>query len=262
MSLRICSLASGSSGNCYVIASEDTVLLVDVGISCKQMKERLLDFGRELSEIDAVLITHEHSDHVKGLSALAKLNRRIYASQKTFEAIESQLPEEICKSFSAGDSFQIGGIRVETFKTSHDAADPVGYSFEADGKTICIVTDTGYVSEEIKTYMAKADILVLESNHDENVLKIGPYPWFLKQRILSDKGHLSNEAAGSALAEIMIEENNTKKRQVLLAHLSKENNFPEMAQATIENILREKACSPKNCILQVLPRNEVSEIYE
>lgn len=261
MSLRICSLASGSSGNCYVVGTEDTVLLVDAGISCKQMKERLSEFGKDLEDVDAVLVTHEHSDHIKGLSALAKFNRRVYASQKTFEAIGLDLPESLLMSFTPGDGFQIGDILVKSFKTSHDAADSVGYSFEAEGKNVCIVTDTGCVSEEIKNYMSKADILVLESNHDENVLKMGPYPWFLKQRILSDKGHLSNEAAANALAEVMLG-NPDKQRQVLLAHLSKENNFPEMAQATIENILREKACSPKNCILHVLSRNEVSEIYE
>ncbi len=244
-----------------MVASEDTVLLIDAGISCKQTKERLSEFGKDISDVDAILITHEHSDHIKGLSALAKLNRRIYASHKTFDAIGLDLPGELCESFNPGESLKIGDILVKTFKTSHDAADSVGYSFESGGKNICIVTDTGYVTDEIKEYMAKSDILVLESNHDENVLKMGAYPWFLKQRILSERGHLSNEAAALALAEVMLE-TPCKSRQVLLAHLSKENNFPEMAQATMENILREKACSPKNCILHVLSRNEVSEIYE
>ncbi len=262
MSLRICSLASGSSGNCYVVGTEDTVLLVDAGISCKQIKERLEGLGADISMVSAVLVTHEHSDHIKGLPALSKLNRLIFASQKTFEAMDLELDSNLCKSFEPGDSFEIGDILVSTFKTSHDAADPVGYCFESNGKTICIVTDTGYVNDDIKNYISKADILVLESNHDENVLKMGPYPWFLKQRILSDEGHLSNEAAANALAEVMIAEKTCKTRQVLLAHLSKENNFPEMAQATLENILRERGCSPKNCILHVLSRNEVSKIYE
>lgn len=262
MSLRICSLASGSSGNCYVVGTEDTVLLVDAGLSGKQIKERLADLDQDINNVNAVLITHEHSDHIKGLSALSKLNRLIFASEKTFEALNLELDSDLCQSFNPGEQFEIGDILVSTFKTSHDAADPVGYCFESEGKAICIVTDTGYVSEEIKSFISKADILVLEANHDENVLKMGRYPWFLKQRILSDEGHLSNEAAATALAEVMLAENPCKQRQVLLAHLSKENNFPEMAQATLENILRERGCSPKNCTLHILSRNEVSKIYE
>ncbi len=262
MSLRICSLASGSSGNCYVVSTEDTVLLVDAGLSGKQIKDRLCNLDKDIEKLDAVLITHEHTDHIKGLSALSKLNRRLYANKKTFEAINLELNSENCQCFEVGDSFKIGDILVKSFKTSHDAADPVGYFFEAEGKGICIVTDTGYISEEIKNFISMSDILVLESNHDENVLKMGSYPWFLKQRILSDYGHLSNEAAAKALADVMKKENFSKKRQVLLAHLSKENNFPEMAQTTIENILREEGCSSKNCIVHVLSRNEVSEIYE
>ena len=262
MSLRICSLASGSSGNCYVVRTEDTVLLVDAGISGKQIRERLASLGCCIDDVDAVLVTHEHSDHVKGLSALLKMNRRIYASEKTLNACDLEIGEDYSYTFTPGDSFCIGDIEIESFHTSHDAADPTGYCFTNDGKCICIVTDTGYVSDEIKSFMAKADILVLESNHDENVLKMGSYPWFLKQRILSDIGHLSNELAAEALAEIVAKEDSEKKRLVLLAHLSKENNFPEMAKATMENILLEKGCKPRACVLRVLSRNEVSEIYE
>lgn len=261
MSLKICSLASGSSGNCYVIKSEDTVLLVDAGLSGKQICERLYNIGIDAEDVDAILITHEHSDHIRGLSPLLKLNRQIYTSAKTFEAINLDLKPDLCNSFRPGESFCVGSINIESFSTSHDAADPVGYCLSDAENCICIVTDTGFVSEKIATYMAKADILVLESNHDENILKVGPYPWFLKQRILSDKGHLSNEAAATALAELIASENSSKKRLVLLAHLSKENNFPEMARATMENILREKGCKPNACRVCVLSRNEVSEIY-
>lgn len=262
MSFRICSLASGSSGNCYVVGTEDTVLLVDAGLSGKQIKERLEGLGLDISMLSGVLITHEHSDHIKGLSALAKLNIHIYSSEKTKEAINFESPVSTCTCFELGQSFEIGDIKISTFSTSHDAAEPTGYCLSAEGKTICIVTDTGCISDEIKGFMAKADILVLESNHDENVLKMGHYPWFLKQRILSDKGHLSNETAAYALAEVISSDPSPKHRLVLLAHLSKENNFPEMAQSTMENILREKGCSPKSCSLHVLSRNEVSEIYE
>ena len=260
MSLRICSLASGSSGNCYVVCTEDTVLLVDAGISGKQIKERLESIGLNVNDVNAVLITHEHSDHIKGLPALIKLNRRIYASEKTLEVMDCDLGTDYSTGFCPGEELEIGDITVNTFSVSHDACDPVGFSFESDGKVISIVTDTGCISEEIKSYIAKADILVLESNHDENVLKVGPYPWFLKQRILSDEGHLSNEAAANVLAEVISKD--PKNRTVLLAHLSKENNFPEMARATIENILRERGCSPRSCQVQVLSRSEVSKVYE
>jgi len=261
MSLRICSLASGSSGNCYMVRTEDTVLLVDAGLSGRQINLRLGEKGASIEDVSAVLITHEHSDHIQGVSALLKQNKPIFASYGSL--LESGYEEnENVTCFEPGDPLSFGDITVETFRTSHDAVNPVGYCFKSDGKCICIVTDTGYVSEEIKEYMRSADILVLESNHDVNVLKVGPYPWFLKQRILGDKGHLSNESAGNALADIVASENSEKKRIVLLAHLSKENNFPEMAKATIENILREKHCKPNACILGVLSRNEVSEFYE
>ncbi len=261
MSLNICSLASGSSGNCYMVAAGETALLVDAGISGRQIRERLAFLGRGCEEIAAVLVTHEHSDHVKGLPALIRMQKKICASRLTLEALGLSEDAGIC-GFEPGETFDIGDIRVESFRISHDAADPVGYSFSADGKCICIISDTGCVGEEIKGFIRKSDILVLEANHDENVLKLGPYPWWLKQRILGEKGHLSNTAAAEALSEVISSEESRKRRIVLLAHLSRENNFPEMAKTTVENILREKGCKPNACILSVLSRNEVSKIYE
>ncbi len=266
MNLRICSLASGSSGNCYVISTDETMLLVDAGISCRQVEQRLdYAFGRSLDDIDAVLITHEHSDHIKGLARLLKLKRRLAANRETLDGIIDCLglesEPENPMIFNNGDTFEIGDIKIDTFSTSHDAANPTGFAFENSGKRICIVTDTGCITDEIYDQMKRSDILVLESNHDENVLRMGPYPWFLKQRILSDRGHLSNETASAALADIIAAEDSQKQRIVLLAHLSKENNFPEMALATMENILRENGCKANSCIIRVLSRNEVSEIY-
>lgn len=265
MNLRICSLASGSSGNSYVVFTDSTALLVDAGISCKRISEGLSDLGLALSDISGILVTHEHSDHIKGLPVLLKKGLRLYANRETKNGIEDALcisidPENTV-IFNQNGVFQIGDIEITSFSTSHDALNPTAFAFESDGKRICIVTDTGCISPEIKDQIRLADILVLESNHDENVLKMGPYPWFLKQRILSDKGHLSNEAAANVLAEIIAEEKSEKRRIVLLAHLSKENNFPEMALTTVENTLRENGCSPRACIIKVLSRNEVSEIY-
>ena len=261
MSLRICSLASGSSGNAYVVMTDSTLLLVDAGLSGKQIKERLLFLGRDAENIDGILVTHEHSDHIKGLAVLLKLKRPVFATRETLASSikrDYDFANEICP----GQKFCIGDIEINPFKTSHDAANPIGFSFSKGGKCISIITDTGYVTDDAKRFIKKSDILVLESNHDENVLKMGPYPWFLKQRILSDIGHLSNDAAGEALAQIVASENSEKKRTVLLAHLSKENNFPEMALATIKNILLEKGCKPNACDIHVLSRSEVSEIYE
>jgi len=244
-----------------MVRTESTVLLIDAGISGKQIRLRLETLGFSLEDVNAVLITHEHSDHIQGLPALIKENIAVYGSPGTLKACK--LDSEACLNYvSPGEKISLGDIEVETFHTSHDAAEPLGYSLSSGGRTIAIITDTGYISDEIKGYMAKADILVLESNHDENVLKMGPYPWFLKQRILSDKGHLSNECAAKALSEIVESEGGSKQRLVLLAHLSKENNFPEMARATMENILLEHGCKPKACRVSVLSRNEVSEIYE
>jgi phosphoribosyl 1,2-cyclic phosphodiesterase len=242
------------------------MLLVDAGISCRQVEQRLdYAFGRSLDDIDAVLITHEHSDHIKGLARLLKLKRRLAANRETLDGIIDCLglegEPENPMIFNNGDTFEIGDIKIDTFSTSHDAANPTGFAFENSGKRICIVTDTGCITDEIYDQMKRSDILVLESNHDENVLRMGPYPWFLKQRILSDRGHLSNETASAALADIIAGEDSQKQRIVLLAHLSKENNFPEMALATMENILRENGCKANSCIIRVLSRNEVSEIY-
>ena len=266
MNLKICSLASGSSGNCYAVSTDETMLLVDAGISCRQIEKRLdYAFGRCLDDVDAVLITHEHSDHIKGLPQLIKKKKQLAANRETFYGIERALglaaPDDRIV-FKNGDSFFIGDIEVTSFSTSHDAANPTGFAFENGGTRICIVTDTGCITPAISNQMRLSDILVLESNHDENVLRMGPYPWFLKQRILSDKGHLSNETASQALADIGSSENSERQRIVLLAHLSRENNFPEMALTTMENILRENACRPSACIVRVLSGNEVSEIYE
>lgn len=239
--LAICSLASGSSGNCYVVRTGNTVLLVDAGISYKQIRLGLEKLGIDSSDINGVLVTHEHSDHIKGLPTLIKQTGvKIYASSQTAELVSDD--PDCVECFDPGESFEIGDIRVSSFPVSHDAAQPVGYSLSSGEKNITLVTDTGIVTEEMKDYMQRSDILVLESNHDVNVLRMGPYPWFLKQRILSDHGHLSNEAAANALAELLKRESDggcPKERIVLLAHLSKENNFPEMAIATMENILQE-----------------------
>lgn len=266
MSLAICSLASGSSGNCYMVRSQGTALLVDAGISARRIRNGLARLDVDPAMLEGVLVTHEHSDHISGLRTLTRSgNLKIYANDQTFRGMGLSLPEERCCRFSTGDSFQVGELEVRTFAVSHDTADPVGYSLGFGGQRITIVTDTGTVTRALIDEIRDADILVLESNHDENILRMGSYPWFLKQRILGERGHLSNEAAARALASVLQDEmrqGRKKPRRVLLAHLSRENNFPEMAVATMENILEESGCpAGSHTQLITLSRTEISPVY-
>ena len=238
MKLRFCSLASGSSGNSYLVRTDSTAVVVDAGISGKKIQNGLEEAGA-LEIVSGLLLTHEHVDHVKSVSVLAKRLPQIsvYASQGTWDNMEHTVPAGQQKVLSEGEILTIGDLEVRVFRLSHDAAQPVGYSFRCEGKQITIVTDTGCYSEEILREAEEADLLVLEANHDVDMLRIGRYPWFLKQRVLSDVGHLSNEAAGNCLVELL--KRNGKERRVCLAHLSRENNFPEMAYQTVKNILED-----------------------
>ena len=266
MKLAVCSLASGSSGNCFLVKTENTAVLVDAGISGRQAASGLSGLGLSLGDIDAVLITHEHSDHIKGLKPVCKASgARVYASRGTLCGIDFAAELTDVQSFCPGEEFSVGDLTVRSFATSHDAAEPCGFSFLSEGKQVSIVTDTGCVTWEVFDQMRTADVLILESNHDESVLRMGRYPWFLKQRILSDKGHLSNEAAANALLEVLraeAESGNAKRRLVLLAHLSKENNFPEMALQTMSNILSAGGFEPgPDLQIKVLSRSQPSPLY-
>ena len=263
MTLSFCSFSSGSSGNCYLIKSENTAVLVDAGISGKKIFDGLEATETPLEQLAALLITHEHVDHTKSIKTLLKKEKSLkaYANAMTWGQINSQVSDEQKEIFETGESFLIGDILVKTFRVSHDAADPVGYTLSSGGKQISIVTDTGCMNEDIISEIKEADILILEANHDVDMLKLGRYPWFLKQRVLGEEGHLSNTAAGETILRLLSE--NGKERQVLLAHLSKENNFPEMAYQTIKNILEESDFYiGKHIKLTTIIRDEVSLIYE
>ena len=265
--LAICSLASGSSGNSYLVMTENTAVLVDAGISGRQILQRIALFGLSAEDISAVLITHEHSDHIKGLRPVCRASGApVMLTQGTLEGLGTSSEPDDAVIFSPGEVFDIGDIEVRSFATSHDANEPVGFCFLANGRQITIVTDTGYVTEGCFAGMKDADIIVLESNHDESVLRIGRYPLFLKQRILSDLGHLSNDTAANALLSVLtderIETGRSRKRQILLAHLSRENNFPEMAYTTFKNVLAAGGF-PLGDLLQVdvLSREVQSPLY-
>ncbi|MBR0481408.1 MAG: MBL fold metallo-hydrolase [Firmicutes bacterium] len=264
MRLALGCIASGSSGNSYLVKSENVSILVDAGISGKRILEGLKAFG-VTDTPKGVLITHEHSDHIQGLPALTKRGVTVYANKETGRALSQSLRSGSFSEIKTGEVFSIGDIKISSFSVSHDAADPIGYSFEKDGACVSIITDTGYVTEDCFRYMKKADILVLESNHDESMLRIGRYPWFLKQRILSDAGHLSNEAAAQAVVRMLLEDSlagNIKYRKLLLAHLSQENNFPEMAMATMSNILESKGfCCGRDISVETLSRSSPSKLF-
>lgn len=263
MTLSFCSFSSGSSGNCYLVKSETTAILVDAGISGKKIYEGLEMTATPKEQLAALLITHEHIDHTKSVRMLMKKEKTLkaYANAMTWDQIDAQICEEQRKIFETGETFLIGDIMVKTFRVSHDAAEPVGYTFSSGGKQISIVTDTGCMSEEIISEIKEADILILEANHDVDMLKVGRYPWFLKQRVLGEEGHLSNEAAGETILRLLSE--NSKERCVLLAHLSRENNFPEMAYQTVKNILEEADFYiGKQLKLNTIIRDEISLVYE
>ncbi|MGI6732236.1 MAG: MBL fold metallo-hydrolase [Anaerovoracaceae bacterium] len=263
MTLSFCSFSSGSSGNSYLVKTEKTAILIDVGISAKKVYEGLEKTKTSPELLGGILITHEHSDHTKSLKTMLKRQKTLkaYTNEKTWNSLGLPQEEDRREVFKTGDSFEINDIGVKTFQVSHDAADPVGFSLYSGGKQISIVTDTGCMNETIYKEIQDADILVLEANHDVDMLKMGKYPWFLKQRVLSEEGHLSNAAAGEAILKVLSK--NDKERYVLLAHLSRENNFPEMAYQTVKNILEESNYYiGKHIKLNTIIRDEVSFVYQ
>ncbi|MDR3296593.1 MAG: MBL fold metallo-hydrolase [Clostridiales Family XIII bacterium] len=263
MGFDFCSFSSGSSGNCYLVRSECTAVLVDAGISRTRIMEGLARTGTDPAILRALLVTHEHIDHVRGASALLKKEKGIvaFANEKTWAAAGERAPAAGRRNFVTGESFRVGDILVKTFAVNHDAADPVGYTLTHGGRQISIITDTGHVDEEMLLAAGDADILVLEANHDEDMLKYGRYSMALKQRVLGDRGHLSNTAAGNAIVKWL--EGVKKERRVLLAHLSRENNFPEMALQTIRNILEEKKYYiGRDLRLDTMARDEIGPVYE
>jgi phosphoribosyl 1,2-cyclic phosphodiesterase len=240
MGIELCSIASGSSGNCIYIGADKVKLLLDCGLSGKRICQGLEQIGVIPQELTGILVTHEHSDHVHGVGVMSRrFDLPIYANQGTWEAMESKIgaiKDHNIKIIDSNKCFSIGSVDVKTYSIPHDAREPVGYSFFAKGKKVTIATDLGHASQELKQNLYDSDLLLLESNHDIEMLKMGSYPWPLKQRILGDNGHLSNEAAGIIISELV--ENNVAR--VVLAHLSKENNFPELAYQTVFSILTER----------------------
>ncbi len=241
MNLGICTLASSSSGNCYIIKSETTVLILDIGITAKKLEADMARIGLSCKDIDGVLVTHEHIDHIKGLKTLMKkTDCPVFMTEGTKNAYVKRspaIPYQRLSTITAGNRYIIGDIEVAPFNVSHDTSEPVAFSLIRNGTKISVVTDTGYVTEEIFENIKDSDILVIEANHERNILLYGRYPYSLKYRILSDKGHLSNEACADAIVRLLKE--NDKCPTVLLAHLSRENNTPAQAMITVRNAVEE-----------------------
>lgn len=245
MKLGISSIASSSSGNSYLISDGKTHLVLDAGVSCKKITGTLESYGIEQDEVSGIFITHEHTDHVKSIGALAKKlsNAKVYSSHGTVYNCDKfeKVPRERTVYMSAQDEVKRGDIIVKAFSLSHDAKEPLGFSFTSEDSKITVVTDTGIVTDEIFDEIRSSDVVVLEANHEVNILEYGPYPYNLKRRILSDLGHLSNVTAGKVITKAIEEHRSADKgkMEVLLAHLSSTNNTPEQARITVANILEE-----------------------
>lgn len=262
MTVRFCSLASGSSGNCQYIETDKVKLLVDAGLSGKKIQESLISIEVDPSTINGILVTHEHKDHIHGIGILSRrFNIPIYANENTWLSMKSQIgevKEENTIIFDTDKTFEINDLNIHPFRISHDAVEPVGYSFYYKDIKISLVTDTGCVSEEVKENIKNSHLLLIESNHDVEMLKVGKYPWYLKRRILGEYGHLSNDDAGRLLSEVLCGKNEC----ILLGHLSKENNFPELAYQTVANILTEKGINvTKDVSLDLTYRDKPSKVY-
>lgn len=263
MSLQFCSIASGSRGNCYLVKADDCILLIDAGISGKKIEEGLNEAGVRADQVDGVLVTHEHSDHIKGIKMVCKKSAKayIYANDATWEQFADEKLEARHRTFNSGERFAIRDIEIMPFRIHHDAVEPVGYSITYQGRKLSVVTDTGHISDDIYEEIKDSHIVVLESNHEVNVLKMCKYPYQIKMRILGDHGHLSNAAAADCLVNIL-KSPFDEKRRVLLAHLSRENNTPGMARLAVRNALEANGLlSPEKISFEVITQDEQSALY-
>ena len=262
--MRMCSIASGSSGNCIYVGSDDTHLLIDTGISKKRIEEGLKELEIKGEEIGGILITHEHSDHIQGLGVFSrKYELPIYATPGTIEGILSysglgKLPEGLLHPIHTDEPFMIGDIRVNPFAISHDANEPSGSRLECNDKSVAVATDLGKYDEYTVEHLKNLDAVLLEANHDIHMLEVGTYPYYLKQRILGERGHLSNELSGRLLCDIL----HDNLKHIVLGHLSKENNYARLAYETVklEVTLADNDYRGEDLDMFVAERDAVSDI--
>ncbi len=263
MTLEFCSFASGSSGNCYLVRNDRSALLIDAGISGKKIFQGLKETGTPNEKVRGLLVTHEHIDHIKSLPIVTKNlpSASAYANEATWKMIQRPVAENQQKIFCTGEDFYIDDFRIRPFAIPHDAADPVGFSIYCGNRQISILTDVGHITHDIFDEILDADFLLLEANHEKEILLMGRYPYALKHRILGHNGHLSNVSAGECLCRLVA--SNPKERKILLGHLSRENNDPSVAMLTVRNTLMERDIIPgSNIKLDIAMRDRCSRIYK
>ena len=233
--MRLCSIASGSSGNCIYAGSDQTHILVDAGLSGKRIEKGMNELELSVKDTSGIFVTHEHADHISGLGVLARrYSVPIYATKGTIQAIRAdkkvgEIPDDLFHEIEIDKEVQIKDLTIYPFEISHDAAQPAGYRISNNGKSVAIATDFGCFNEYIVDKLQGLDVLLLEANHDINMLQVGSYPYYLKQRILGRRGHLSNEASGQLLSRLL----HDNMKAVMLGHLSRENNYEELAYETV-----------------------------
>lgn len=270
--MRLCSIASGSSGNCIYVGSEATHLLVDVGISAKRAEEGINSLGISGRDLDGILITHEHSDHIAGINVLArKYDIPIYATKGTIQGIleaeekagkaeKNRLDLSRFREVEEDGKYIIKDMSFQPMKISHDAAQPVGYRISYGSKKVGICTDLGTYNDYTVECLKGMDALLLEANHDVNMLQVGPYPYYLKQRILGNKGHLSNENSGKLLCRVL----HDGLQGIVLGHLSKDNNLPDLAYEAVrmEITMGDNPYKAGDFRIMVAKRDEISQVVE
>ncbi|MBQ9637019.1 MAG: MBL fold metallo-hydrolase [Prevotella sp.] len=256
--LNFISFGSGSSGNCYLLYTETDALLIDVGIGTRMLRKYFREYDVPLSRVKNILITHDHADHVKSVGKISKdLELPVYTTRAVHSGIDRnycvrcKIPSDRVRVIEKGEPFQLGEFHITPFSVPHDSADNVGYRIDCQGVVFCIMTDVGTFTDEMRPMVSAANYLVIEANYDVEMLKSGPYPAYLKTRIMGSGGHLSNNECAKALAE-----NATSSlRHVWLCHLSEENNHPELARKTVEQVLRSHGIvAGKDFLLDILKR--------
>lgn len=264
--LKFLSLGSGSSGNCYYLTTGNTSILIDAGISIRALKRTLKTYDIEIDQINAVFVTHDHADHIKAVGNLAnEYGKLVYTTEKVHAGINSnycmtcKLTGEHIRIVQKDVPLHLGDMVITPFDVPHDSSDCVGYQVRAEGVVFCLITDAGHVTSIMEEQVSKANYLVLEANHDEDMLMMGTYPAYLKGRIRGDRGHLCNKES----ARLIAEHATPILKHVWLCHLSEENNHPELARKTVEGLLRSFGIIPGvDFELDILKRKSPSELYE
>ena len=264
--MKFISFGSGSSGNCYYLYTANDGLLIDVGIGLRTLKKHFREYGLSLASVHHILITHDHADHIKSVGSIsAEFRLPVYTTHAIHDGIfrnyyvQRKIEADRVHYLRPDEHIQLGAFSVEPFMVPHDSTECVGYSIECDGVRFCVITDAGEITPDIARHISEANYLVIEANHDEEMLLGGPYPQYLKKRIMSSHGHLSNRHCAEALANHMT----PNLRHVWLCHLSEENNHPELARKTVEGILRSYGIvAGADFQLDVLKRQTPSDICE